>query len=342
MKLNERIDALVQLGEHLQGEDEYLQAIMHRTHFNNAWFTKENQQNAVQSIARHFLSREQLQQWVSRYDIPEQTDAQTIGLVMAGNIPLVGFHDWLCIFVAGHRAQVKLSEKDQFLFPYLMKILERIDGRTTDYTELTNQLKGFDAVIATGSNNSARYFEAYFGKYPHIIRRNRHGVAVLTGDENKVELQALGQDIFQYYGLGCRNVAKLYVPEGYDFDPLLEALHEYREIVLNNKYKNNFDYNYALFVLNKKPFKANGCVLLVEDPALQSRIACLHYEHYRERTQVEADLNERETEIQCVVAQEGALQRKTYHFGQAQKPALWDYADGEDTLAFLLRLGSKP
>ena len=289
MKRSERIDALVQLGERLQQEDDYLKAIMHRTQYNNAWFTIENQEKAVRAIAEHFLEADKLNDWLARYDIPEQTDAKTVGLVMAGNIPLVGFHDWLCIFTAGHHAKVKLSDKDQYLFPYLLKLLAEIDERTASYTEMVDRLSGFDAVIATGSNNSARYFEAYFGRYPHIIRRNRHGVAVLTGEETQGELLELGKDIFQYYGLGCRNVAKLYLPKPYDFDPLLEALHEYREIVMNTKYKNNFDYNYALYTLNKAAFKANGCVMLVEEPALQSRIACLHYEQYENLEEVERD-----------------------------------------------------
>jgi hypothetical protein len=338
MKRSERIDALVQLGERLQQEDDYLKAIMHRTQYNNAWFTIENQEKAVRAIAEHFLKADKLDGWLARYDIPEQTDAKTVGLVMAGNIPLVGFHDWLCIFTAGHHAKVKLSDKDQYLFPYLLKLLAEIDKRTASYTEMVDRLSGFDAVIATGSNNSARYFEAYFGRYPHIIRRNRHGVAVLTGEETQGELLELGKDIFQYYGLGCRNVAKLYLPKLYDFDPLLEALHEYREIVMNTKYKNNFDYNYALYTLNKAAFKANGCVMLVEETALQSRIACLHYEQYGTLEEVERDLKARREEIQCVVAQTDTLQRKSYAFGSAQAPELWDYADGKDTLAFLLSL----
>ncbi|NBC07099.1 MAG: acyl-CoA reductase, partial [Bacteroidetes bacterium] len=181
MKRSERLDALVQLGERLQREDDYLKAIMHRTQFNNAWFTIEHQEKAVRAIAEHFLQAGKLEAWLQPYDIPEQTAAKTVGLVMAGNIPLVGFHDWLCIFTAGHRAKVKLSEKDQYLFPYLLKLLTEIDERTASYTEIVGRLSGFDAVIATGSNNSARYFEAYFGRYPHIIRRNRNGVAVLTG-----------------------------------------------------------------------------------------------------------------------------------------------------------------
>lgn len=337
MTLSERIEVLGQLGDHLLGKDEYLEAVMKRTAFHNGWFTEDSQQEAIRELAVQMLNRDRLREWLSRYQLAESSPKK-VGIVMAGNIPLVGFHDWLCVFVSGHQAQVKLSEKDPFLFPYLMKILERLDERTLAYTEVTERLHGFEAVIATGSNNSARYFEAYFSKYPNIIRKNRNGLAVLTGDETLEELRALGKDIFRYYGLGCRNVAKLYVPEGYDFDPLLEALHEYREVVLNTKYKNNFDYNYALFVLNKIEFKANGCILLVEAPALQSRIACLHYEFYSSLEEVTKEIQARESEVQCTVAKSGALPIPAFSFGKAQEPALWDYPDGADTLAFLASL----
>lgn len=337
MTLSERIEVLGQLGDHLLGKDEYLEAVMKRTAFHNGWFTEDSQQEAIRELAVQMLNRDRLREWLSRYQLAESSPKK-VGIVMAGNIPLVGFHDWLCVFVSGHQAQVKLSEKDPFLFPYLMKILERLDERTLAYTEVTERLHGFEAVIATGSNNSARYFEAYFSKYPNIIRKNRNGVAVLTGDETLEELRALGKDIFRYYGLGCRNVAKLYVPKGYDFDPLLEALHEYREVVLNTKYKNNFDYNYALFVLNKIEIKANGCILLVEAPALQSRIACLHYEFYSSLEEVTKEIQAQESEVQCTVAKSGALPIPAFSFGKAQEPALWDYPDGADTLAFLASL----
>jgi len=339
MKLKERIKVLTQLGEHLRREDdEYLQAVMHRTEYNNGWFTIKNQQLAVRAIANDMLDKEKLEQWLKAYSIPEQTTPQTVGLVMAGNIPLVGFHDLLCVFAAGHKSMIKLSDKDRFLLPYLLKLLARFDPRAEAYFELVDKMKGYDAVIATGSNNSARYFEAYFGKYPNIIRRNRNAIAVLDGQESPEELQALGRDIFQYFGLGCRNVAKIYVPKGYAFDPLLEALHEYREMVLNSKYKNNFDYNYALFVMNKSEYKANGCIILTENPSLQSHIAGLHYEFYDNLEGVTKEVEEREAEIQCIIAREELLSIKTFPFGQAQSPKLWDYADGVDTMEFLRKL----
>ena len=339
MKLKERILALIKLGEHLRREDdEYLQAVMHRTQYNNPWFTIQNQQLAVRAIAEQMLDPGKLEQWLSAYNIPEETKPQTVGLVMAGNIPLVGFHDLLCVFVAGHRAMIKLSDKDQYLLPYLLKLLGRIDNRTEDYFQVVDKLQGFDAVIATGSNNSARYFEAYFGKYPHIIRRNRNAVAVLDGQESEEELRALGRDVFQYFGLGCRNVAKIYVPRNYGFNALLEALYEHRDLVLHSKYKNNFDYNYALFVLNKVKYQANSCILLTENKAIASHIAGLHYEYYDDLEAVKNEMEERASEIQCIIARKELLPIKTYPFGQAQSPELWDYADGVDTMDFLRKL----
>jgi len=198
-------------------------------------------------------------------------------------------------------------------------------------------LQGLDGVIATGSNNSARYFEAYFGKYPNIIRKNRNAVAILNNKETKEDLAKLGTDIFQYFGLGCRNVAKIYVPEDFDFDQLLEALHEHKEIVMHDKYKNNFDYNYTLIILNSVAHKSNGCILLTEDASLQSRIAQLHYEFYKDEADLNTKLTSVESEIQCVVGQ-AVKGWSTIPFGQAQVPGLSDYADGVDTLEFLLGL----
>lgn len=338
MQLTQRINALVQLGRELQTEDEYLKAIIHRTAYHNPWFTIENQEKAIAAIARQFLTAAALQEWLSFYVIPEEVSIKNVGLVMAGNLPLVGFHDVLCVFVAGHRSKIKLSEKDPYLLPYLLKLLAKIEPATADYFEITDKLLEMDAVIATGSNNSARYFEAYFGKYPHIIRKNRNGVAVLTGRESPDELHELGHDVFRYFGLGCRNVSKLYLPRGYDFKPLLEALHEYRDIILHPKYKNNFDYNFALFILNKVKYEANGCILMVEDSSLQSRIAAMHYEFYDTIEALELELERRSEEIQCIIATPGLLKTKTFPFGKSQEPALWDYPDGEDSMAFLLNL----
>mgnify|MGYP000308056040 CR=1 FL=1 len=264
---------------------------------------------------------------------------KTVALIMAGNIPLVGFHDWLCVFVAGQRSKVKLSDKDKRLLPLLVKKMGEWMHESWAYTEFLGEddrLANFDSVIATGSNNTARYFEQYFGKYPHIIRRNRNAVAVLSGMETAEELHALGQDIFSYFGLGCRNVSKIYVPHGYHFDTLLEALHEYREIIHHDKYKNNFDYNFTLYIMNGVPHKNNGCLLLKEDTTLQARIASVHYEYYDELQDLDALLAEKRDEIQCVVGKIKVNGFTVLPFGESQKPTLNDYPDGVDVMRFLM------
>lgn len=337
MKLSERIKVLTDLGKHLGQKDEYLEAVMHRTMHHNKWFTIENQKKAIEAIHSHFLDEAKINQWIEAYSIPEEEMAsKKVGIIMAGNIPLVGFHDMLSVFLAGHRAVIKLSDKDPYLLPYLLKILGRLDQRTEAYFQLVQNLKDIDAVIATGSNNSSRYFDYYFSKIPNIIRKNRNAIAVLTGEESDEELKALGKDVFNYFGLGCRNVAKIYVPQDYQFDQLLEALHEYRHIVTHNKYKNNFDYNFAIQVLNKVPYFSNGCIIIIENKSLQSRVGEMHFEYYQDLSSLEREVQDRKEEIQCVVAKEGALQHPTIAFGKAQEPELWDYADGVDTLDFLL------
>jgi len=337
---NERLDLLAELGEYLLAEpNAELQAIIAKSYADNRWFTESNVRTALQAIARAFLNREKLGDWVAQYDLPDRLHPEkTVALILAGNIPLVGFHDWLCVFTAGQRAKVKLSDKDKHLLPFLVKKLGEWAFESWEYTEFVDEsdkLSDFDAVIATGSNNTARYFEQYFGKYPHIIRRNRNAIAVLTGYETADDLQALGRDIFTYFGLGCRNVSKIYVPHGYHFDTLLEALHEYRDIIHHDKYKNNFDYNFTLYILNNQPYHNNGCLLLREDAALQTRIASLHYEYYDDLADMDQLLAAKKDEIQCVVSKVQLRDFAALPFGKSQEPELSDYADGVDVMAFL-------
>lgn len=340
MTLTQRIDLLTELGHYLRsGGDEALEQAIQQSYLENRWFTEENTRLALDAIARQMLTETALREWAAAYSIPERTLPQkTVGIVMAGNIPLVGFHDWLCVFVSGHRARVKLSDKDKRLLPILVKKMGDWHHESWAFTEFvgeTEHLKGFDAVIATGSNNTARYFEQYFGKYPHIIRRNRNAVAVLNGLETPAELQALGRDIFTYFGLGCRNVSKLYVPHGYQFDALLEALHEYRDIIHHDKYKNNFDYNFTLLILNNAAHKNNGCLLLTENSSLQARIATVHYQYYDDVQELDALLAEQRDAIQCVVGNTRVARFNVLPFGASQSPTLMDYPDGVDVMRFL-------
>jgi hypothetical protein len=338
--LEQRIALLSQLGEYLlEAPDADLERAIRQSYLENPWFTEANTRQALKAIATRLLQRAELEAWAARYPIPA-TDypAKTIALIMAGNIPLVGFHDWLCVFISGQRAQVKLSDKDKRLLPALVQKMGEWQFESLAYTEFlleNDRLHEFDAVIATGSNNTARYFEQYFGKYPHIIRRNRNSIAVLDGAETPAELFALGEDIFSYFGLGCRNVSKIYVPRGYAFEPLLEILHEWKELALHNKYKNNFDYNFTLYILNNTPHLNNGCLLLLENETLSSRIASLHYEYYDDAADLRHKIAQHQADIQCLVGRVSLPDLPALPFGHTQKPGLTDYPDGVDVMAFL-------
>ncbi|MFN4081268.1 MAG: acyl-CoA reductase [Saprospiraceae bacterium] len=343
MTRQQRLELLCALGDWLKsGADEGFQAAALMAEAENPWFTQDHIAAAVNAIATQMLDANRLRNWLAAYpDHGRNHPHSTIGIVMAGNIPLVGFYDWLCVFASGRRAKVKLSDKDKRLLPQLTAWMGRAAHESWAYTEFVGDdepLREFDAVIATGSNNTARYFEQYFAKYPHIIRRNRHGVALLTGEESAADLYALGRDVFAYFGLGCRNVSKLYVPRGYDFDLLLEALHEYRDIALHNKYKNNFDYNLTLYILNNRPYRNNGCILLVEDESLSSRIASLHYAFYDHPAEVAQSLAQIRDQIQVVATNTPLPGLPCVPFGQTQSPGLLDYPDGVDVMAFLAGL----
>jgi len=338
MTISKRIDALAELGTYLKLRDEALQAAILTAYHHNRWFTVENIEQALQAVAAAFLEKSKLQEWMNHYKFPEVSNSKTIGIIMAGNIPLVGFHDFVCVFMSGHKARIKLSEKDNILLPHLLKVLTRINPDCANYFEEIERLKGCEAVIATGSNNSARYFETYFGKYPHIIRKNRNAVAIFDGNETVDQLKAFGHDVFQYFGLGCRNVSKIYIPKDFNFDPMLTALHEHNEIVLHDKYKNNFDYNYTLVILNKTAYKANGCIILTEEETVASRIASMHFEYYSDEGSLLEKIKSKRDTIQCVIGNVSLEGIKVFPFGKAQEPGLMDYADGVDVMAFLLGL----
>ena len=333
-----RLRAFVALGDYVRAEPELLGAYVQRTAHHNAWFTPDNQWRMLRAIAADYLDAEKLHAWATGYDLGTPATRRTIGLVLAGNLPLVGLHDWLCVLVAGHAAQVKLSDKDPYLLPHLAKRLGEIEPALANATRFADRLADFDAVIATGSDNSARYFERYFGRYPHVIRGNRVSVAVLHGDESEAALAALADDCFAYFGLGCRSVGKVYVPRGYELQPLLDALHEHRHLANHPKWKNNFDYNYALLTINKEPFLATGAMLVREDPALHSRLATLHVERYDDLADLAIDLHGERDRLQAVVSAREVPGVATVRPGEGQRPGLADYADGVDTLGFLSSL----
>ena len=336
------LQPFIQLGHYIRSRPEHLGAYVQRTSHHNAWFTPENQWRMLDAIAEDYLAEDKLRAWVSAYrDVgaasAKTASAKTVGLVMAGNLPLVGFHDWLSVLVMGHRALVKLSDKDPYLLPHLARKLEEFGGEE-GATRFAERLKDFDAVIATGSDNTARYFRQYFGKYPHIIRGNRTSVAVLHGNETAEELRALADDVFAYFGQGCRSVGKVYVPDGYALEPLLDALHEHKRLANHPKWKNNFDYNYALLAINKEPFLMTGSILVVEREELHSRLATLHYERYTDLADLAIDLHALRDDLQQVVSAREVPGLTVTAPGEGQRPQLQDYADGVDVMAWLAAL----
>lgn len=340
LSLTERINALALLGHQLDQADDRLQEAVRQAGFRNPWFTERQCFRALRGIREEFLDREVLRHFAARYRLPEESPGlKAVGIVMAGNIPAVGFHDWLCVFLGGHEALVKLSDKDAVLIPHLLKRLEEIAPAAEACTRIVDRLVGFDAVIATGSDNSSRYFHHYFGKYPHLIRGNRNGVAVLFGDESLSDLQALGTDIFSYFGLGCRNVSHLYVPHSYDFGKLLGVLDGLDELADHDRYRSNYDYQCALLLLNNTPFLQGANVLLREDPSLLSPMACLTYSVYHDLSELQIMLEERKTSIQCLVSTQPIADWDVVQPGNSQSPGIDDFADGADTLRFLIELG---
>lgn len=352
MSLEKRINAFVQLGLFLKQFENSVQnrAIQHintlfynefeelieRQKAYNGWFTKENVITAITEIGDS-LTKKNLLDWVSTYQIKNETN-KNVGVIMAGNIPLVGFHDLLCVLITGNNLQAKLASNDNTLIKKIGEILLFIEPTFIDKISFIERLENFDAVISTGSNNTARYFYQYFSNYPHIIRKNRNSAAIINEKDTAEDLKPLGKDVFQYFGLGCRSVSKLYIPKGYRIATIFEAFYsDYQEVTNNNKYANNYDYNKAVYLLGNNQILDNGFIILKEDSSLSSPVGVLHYEYYDSLIQLQKRLEEENMEIQCVVSSKNTS-LKTLAFGKAQSPSLTDYADGVDTMKFLLEL----
>ncbi|RAJ72822.1 acyl-CoA reductase LuxC [Chitinophaga dinghuensis] len=330
MNIAEKEAALVRLGQYLAGNSPEWEEVKERAYIANGWFIPAFINNALENICQYFLEPSKLQQWLQAYPaVTADRTPRKVGIVAAGNIPLVGFHDWLCGFISGHQVKLKLSGKDEILMKHILGKMEEWYPEIAGQTEVLDMLKDCQAYIATGSNNSARYFNYYFAKYPHIIRHNRTSAAVLTGTETPAELEALADDIMLYFGLGCRNVTKIFVPRDYNFQPLLDALNKYSDLMDHHKYKNNYDYNLALLLLNNSPYITNGTILLHEAESLFSPLSVLNYGYYDDIQTLAATLQQDEV-LQCLVGKD------FIPFGYAQQPSLSEYADGVDTLAFLL------
>jgi len=340
MKLKERISAFATLGKKLRelinsGNDNILSDIINCQHLKNAWFTSENVRFAISSIAES-LTEEAIEKWLSKYpELSNVTKPVTIGVIMAGNIPLVGFHDFMCTLITGNKIIAKTSSKDSDLIVYIAKMLCEINNdfnKLIDFTQ--NSLTGFDAVIATGSNNTSRYFEYYFGKYPNIIRKNRNSIAVIDGNESEYELKELGHDVFSYFGLGCRNVSKIYIPTGYKLNNLVDNWNSYANVINNNKYANNYDFYKAVYLVNRDKFIDIGYLLLKEENTISSPVSVLYYEYYDSKTELKTNIEKHKNSIQCIVS------KNHVSFGKSQNPNLWDYSDGIDTIEFILKIKS--
>ena len=332
MILQDRIGLLKRLGSYILSGDARWKEAREKASLQNGWFAPEFVALAIENIAKKFLKEDELIRWSAHYKIQTlNSSPRKVGIVMAGNIPLVGFHDLLSVFISGHKAVIKPSSKDEVLIKELAEVLKTWEPQVSSLIEFSEMLKDCDAYITTGSNNTSRYFEYYFGKYRHIIRRNKTSVAVLTGNETKTDLEGLAGDVYQFFGLGCRNVTKLYVPKGYDFGSLLEVFKKYNYLADHHKYKNNYDYNLTLHILNNKFYMTNGSILLVEDSSIFSTISQLNYEYYASRDELLSSLYNNQ-DIQ------GIIEKNHIPFGQAQSPGLFDYADKVDTMKFLQSL----
>jgi hypothetical protein len=342
MEVKQRKDAFVEVGSFLKrhyatnfNEKEQnfhlaLQSLIDAAFVHNGWFTKKNVDFALQSWAEQ-LSETSLNTFTKGLATPQSP--KMVAIICAGNIPIVGFHDILCVLLSGHKVLIKLSSDDNVLIPFFIKLLTHYEPAFESQLFFTdNTLTDFQAVIATGSNNTANYFEHYFSKYPHIIRKNRSSAAVLTGKETEQELQDLGKDIFTYFGLGCRNVSKLFVPKGYDFHPFFEAMFPFKEVIDNKKFANNYEYNRAIYLMGQIPLLDNNFLLLKEDEALHSPVGVIHYQTYSNQDELTSLLANHKEQLQCLV---GA---NFLPFGYSQQPVISDFADGVNTLEFLVNL----
>jgi hypothetical protein len=352
LALRDRISAFEKLGrfmgqvreksmdDDLQRINEYflegLHQVIREAELYNNWFTPENVHYAFAQWS-DALTESNLHQWVNRYPMDhfENEESRTIAVVMAGNIPLVGFHDFLSILISGHKILVKPSADDNKILPYLAQVLVAIERNFAERISFAEgKITDFDAVIATGSDNSARYFDYYFGKYPHIIRKNRTSVAVLNGKEDEPTLVKLGEDIFRYFGLGCRNVSKIYIPKDYDLDRLFKAFYGYSGVIDNKKYGNNYDYNRAVLMMEKEDFLENGFMIIKKSEALHAPVSVVYVEEYDAIDVLSAKLEQDQDKLQCVVSEIPEF-KESITFGTTQQPHLWDYADGIDTIRFL-------
>lgn len=334
---NAFLESLPFLQRYLKLHDENTESVLQKAYSSNPWFIPEFSRHAIDAIGENFLDEIKCKEWLSRYP-RKNSHSKKVAIIMAGNVPLVGFHDLFCVLASGHHAIIKLSDKDSYLLKFVVEKWTEILPALAGHISFVEKLDEYDAVIATGSNNSARYFEYYFREHPHILRKNRNGVAVLTGSESPGDLEKLSDDIFLYFGLGCRNVSRLFVPEGYDFANWQTAMSKWNYLKDHNKYRNNLDYNSAIYLINRVPHINLDHLILKEDEMIASRIGCVHYTFYHDQNMLTEELNAKQNEIQCLISIEPISGCPHVKPGQSQYPSLGQYADGVDTMEFLRTL----
>lgn len=332
MNLNRRIEAFAKLGLVIKQSNK--EDLIRRAISANNWFTPENINFALNAIANEMLNKESLIEWMKDEQV-DSLQTKTVALILAGNIPAVGWHDILSVLILGLKAQIKLSSKDSVLIKYLINHIIEIEPLFKNQVEFVEKPVGFDAIIATGSNNSSLYFKHYFSKYPHIIRSNRKSIGIIFNDTSKEDIKKIGEDIFTHFGLGCRNISKLFIEDGVKLEEIMEILHDYKEINMHNKYRNNYDYNYTISLLNKDNFLMNGAMLLLENDSIHSRIATVHYELFSEIESVKSKIADYSEDIQCIVSPKLINDLNIISPGKAQSPKLNDYADNINTIEFL-------
>ncbi|WP_292008923.1 acyl-CoA reductase [Chryseobacterium sp.] len=341
MDIENKISGLTQLGNYINEflkkdskdfneSDVEFEILLKKSEIENPWFTVDNQKFALRQWAG-LITDSNIRDWLGNYS-PSGT-SKKVGLILAGNIPLVGFHDVISVILSNHIPVIKLSSKDKYMLPFLLKKWKEFSKDRVSY-EMVEKLEDFDAVIATGSNNTARYLEYYFKDHMSIIRKNRTSVAVLKGDETDEELRLLAKDIFQYFGLGCRNVTRIFIPQDFLLDRLFENFLDFKDIIHHHKYANNYDYNRAVYLLNQEKFWDNNFVMLKEDDKLFSPLSVINFSRYSSLDEVKDFIRENEESIQCIVAKKD-LDFDSVGLGEAQNPGLSTYADNVDTMKFL-------
>lgn len=330
-------NALIELGKELKAYTNNLlddrlsleyDEVIARAEINNPWFIKTFVLQAL-GVWADALTENGVDKWLKSY--PQGKTAKNISVIGAGNIPLVAFHDCISVLASGHNLWLKCSTDDEILLPFIINRLLSFEKSLENSLELKTQgLQKADALIATGSNNSARYFEYYFRHMPMILRKNRSSVAVITDEVSNETLESLADDMFSYFGKGCRSVGKLFVPENFNIQRVFENSVKYSYFKNHNKYVNNFDYHRAIYLMNQDKFLENDFFVIRESDKMHAPVGVCFYERYSDLDKVKEKVNALSDELQVISGLD-----ESAAIGCNQMTTLLDYADGVDTMEFL-------